>query len=53
MKWLLILALLAVPSIGFSGECANGCGPCLPRVRAVSKKVVAAPVRLVRCVLGR
>ena len=53
MKWLLILALLAVPSIGFSGECSKCCGVCAPRVKAAAVKVVKAPVRLVRCVRAR
>jgi hypothetical protein len=52
MKWILLVALLAVPSIGFSGECAKACGVG-SRVKSAAVKVVKAPVRLVRCVLGR
>lgn len=53
MRCLLIVALLVVPSVGFSGECLRGCGPCLPRAKSVAVKVVKVPVKLVRCVLGR
>ena len=48
MKYILLVALMLVPTVSFGGECVNGSCRLRSRVVNVTREVVSVPVQVTR-----